>query len=97
MARVERLDTFGAWLLERLLRAFTAQGGEAKIVGLSDHYRRLLEEVQNSNSKPAPPDPCVGSLTGAFELVGRTMVEVGDAFSTIMRMIGAVAVALRAS
>ena len=28
MARVDRLDTFGAWLLERLTRTFAARGCE---------------------------------------------------------------------
>ena len=29
MGRVDRLDTFGAWLLERLTRSFTARGWRA--------------------------------------------------------------------
>ena len=30
MAAVERLDTFGAWLLERLTRSFSARGCDTK-------------------------------------------------------------------
>src|SRR5260370_7230443 len=62
MSRVERLDTFGAWLLERLVRAFRAAGCEIKIVGLSDRYDRLIEELRHVNlhsprSTPAPTPP----------------------------------------
>ena len=94
MGRVERLDTFGAWLLERLLRNWTAQGGEAKILGLPDHYRALLEEVRNANAAVAPPDPGGGTILAALDLIGRAMVEVGAAFVLILRMFGAVAVAV---
>ncbi|HWU26073.1 MAG TPA: STAS domain-containing protein, partial [Rhizomicrobium sp.] len=46
MNRVERLDTFGAWLLERLVRAFSARGCDTKIVGLKEDYRALVDEVR---------------------------------------------------
>ena len=45
MAQVERLDTFGAWLLERLVRAFSARGCETKITGLKEDYRALIDEL----------------------------------------------------
>src|SRR5262249_30070131 len=40
MQRVERLDTFGAWLLERLVRGLG--GGDARIIGLAERYRALV-------------------------------------------------------
>src|SRR5438094_8003625 len=45
MSRVERLDTFVAWLLERLVRSFRAAGCEIKIVGLLDRYDRRLQQL----------------------------------------------------
>ena len=39
-------DTFGAWLLERLVRAFSARGCETKITGLKEDYRALVDEVR---------------------------------------------------
>ncbi len=90
MGQVDKLDTFGAWLLERLRRSLAVEGSEARIVGLPDSYRALLEEVQNANSGRAPPNPGGGRLAGALDLVGRTMAEVGDAFLVILEMFGAV-------
>src|SRR5579864_390539 len=46
LARLERLDTFGAWLIERLERGFTDRGSTARIIGLSDADRGLIEEVR---------------------------------------------------
>jgi phospholipid/cholesterol/gamma-HCH transport system permease protein len=94
VARVERLDTFGAWLLERLLRAFSAQGGEARLVGLPDHYRGLLEEVRQANKEAMPPDTGGASLIAALDLVGRAVAEIGQALVLILRMFGTVTVAL---
>ena len=53
LAKLERLDTFGAWLIERLKRAFTARGSTARIVGLSDADRGLMEELRLVNRTPA--------------------------------------------
>nr|WP_246700557.1 ABC transporter permease [Variibacter gotjawalensis] len=94
MRDVKELDTYGAWLLERLVRDRTGQGQETHIVGLSDHYRGLLDEVQNSNRdlppsfKPAPP------LANFFERVGRTMVDVWHDLMAFVRMFGALCAAL---
>jgi phospholipid/cholesterol/gamma-HCH transport system permease protein len=58
MARIERLDTFGAWLLERLVREFTASGRGLDVVGLPDRYRDLVHEASQANRpQPAPANP----------------------------------------
>jgi phospholipid/cholesterol/gamma-HCH transport system permease protein len=53
LAGLERIDTFGAWLIERLVRAFAARGCEARIVGLSDKDRGLMEKVERSATRIA--------------------------------------------
>ncbi len=54
LQKLERLDTFGAWLIERLKRALTARGATARIVNLSDTDRGLIDEVQVVNREAAP-------------------------------------------
>ena len=39
MRGVAKLDTYGAWLLERLLRGSREQGVQADVVGLPDQFR----------------------------------------------------------
>ena len=46
MTQVERLDTFGAWLLERLVRDFSAAGRDIDVVGLPARYNELVHEAQ---------------------------------------------------
>ena len=71
---VDRLDTFGAWLLERIVRLGTTAGGEARIVGVPDHYRGLLAEIRDTNKGQAAPNPISGTLRQGLELVGRMAV-----------------------
>jgi phospholipid/cholesterol/gamma-HCH transport system permease protein len=53
MAGVQAFDTFGAWLLEKLLRSWRGKGLEANVVGLPEHYQGLFEEVEHTNTEPA--------------------------------------------
>src|SRR5207245_9098992 len=46
VSQVSKLDTFGAWLIERLRRSLTQGGIEAKIAGLSANYSSLVDEVR---------------------------------------------------
>src|SRR5262249_50451118 len=51
MHAVDALDTFGAWLVERIVRDWQARGREAQITGLAERYRGLLQDVQRTNLK----------------------------------------------
>ena len=54
VSRVSKLDTFGAWLIERLRRSLTHGSVEAKIAGLSANYSSLVDEVRRvSASAPS--------------------------------------------
>ena len=46
VSQVSRLDTFGAWLIERLRRSLSQGGVEAQIAGLSANYSSLVNEVR---------------------------------------------------
>jgi phospholipid/cholesterol/gamma-HCH transport system permease protein len=53
---VRALDTFGAWLLERIAREGRARGKEAQITGLPEQYQGLLDKVHGVNRVlPASP------------------------------------------
>ncbi|HUI94196.1 MAG TPA: MlaE family lipid ABC transporter permease subunit [Xanthobacteraceae bacterium] len=93
MGGVERLDTFGAWLLERLMRALAAAGGEARVVSLPDRYRGLVLQAQELNR--AAPAPARGHALGAaIAALGRNVGEVGADLVAAVAMIGALAAAL---
>jgi ABC-type transport system involved in resistance to organic solvents, permease component len=70
MAGVENIDTFGAWLLERLLRGFAEADRRITIVGLPERFRGLIKEAHRSN-RAQPEAPPEDVLASAFALVLR--------------------------
>jgi phospholipid/cholesterol/gamma-HCH transport system permease protein len=92
MARVERLDTFGAWLLERLLRDCRNQGAEAEVVGLPDRFRDIVGEAQHVTLKASAAGG-QGSLAAALSTIGRAMSHIGHDLLLTVNMLGAVATA----
>ncbi len=92
MARVERLDTYGAWLLERLVRGFAAAGREARVVDLPERYRDLVGEAGRINlGKVAAARQ--GRLATAIAAIRRTAFGIGRDFVMIVQMLGALAIA----
>jgi phospholipid/cholesterol/gamma-HCH transport system permease protein len=80
MAGVDNLDTFGAWLLERLLRGLADEGPPVTIIGLPDRFRGLINEAHQSNRKQpevAGEDVLASTLAllwGAFRLMTRDVL-----------------------
>ncbi|RED38083.1 phospholipid/cholesterol/gamma-HCH transport system permease protein [Rhodopseudomonas thermotolerans] len=86
---ISRLDTFGAWLIERLRRNLGQDGAEARIAGLSTDYASLVDEVrQVGDDGPAPRRR--GSLRAPIERLGRTMYAFVDDIVALISMMGAV-------
>src|SRR6202012_992142 len=89
-SQVSNLDTFGAWLIERLRRNLSSQsGGEAKIAGLSANYSSLVDEVRRVKTIPAASATTV-TITGILDQVGRTMAGIGSTMGSLVDMVGAV-------
>jgi phospholipid/cholesterol/gamma-HCH transport system permease protein len=89
VSQVSKLDTFGAWLIERLRRSLTQGGIEAKIAGLSADYSTLVEEVRRVKEAPAA-DVTTVTITGILDQVGRTMAGIGSTLGSLVEMLGAV-------
>lgn len=62
-------DAFGAWLLERLVRAWRAQGCTTEVHNLSDTYRELMEQVRHSNMAAWAVPQRDGALRATLERV----------------------------
>jgi phospholipid/cholesterol/gamma-HCH transport system permease protein len=92
MGAVERLDTFGAWLLERLSRGLAAAGGQPRITGLPERYRALVMQAREVNRAPHPV-PRATPLVAALGIIGRNVEQIGEDVVAVVAMIGAVAAA----
>ena len=94
MAEVERLDTFGAWLVERLAREWNNRGCATNVEGFAAHYQDLLREVHAVNKEEAAPLHHPYRLGDGLEIIGRTIIASGRDLIAMVDMIGAVATAL---
>jgi phospholipid/cholesterol/gamma-HCH transport system permease protein len=93
MGKVERLDTFGAWLLERLVRSFSTRGVDTRVTGLNETYRKLVDEVHGVKLKDLNRrEP--NQLVYALASVGKTIAGVGGTLLAVVNMLGALTVAL---
>jgi len=85
---IARLDTFGAWLIERLRRSLDERGAEPRIAGLSTNYASLVDEVRKVT--PAEPDlPSRVSIIGALDRIGRSVGQIGETLVALLAMAGA--------
>src|SRR5436309_13735963 len=88
VSQVSKLDTSGAWLIERLRRSLTQGGVEAKIAGLSANYSSLVDEVRRVRAEPVVETRAV-TITGMLEQVGRSMAGIGGTMLGLIDMLGA--------
>lgn len=92
MSKVERLDTFGAWLLERIRRNAAEKGGEAKVVGLPEKFSDLTNTVHDA-PQAMPRDARPNAILIALATIGRTVAQVAHSGLMLAQMFGALAVA----
>jgi len=97
LAKLERLDTFGAWLIERLKRAFTARGATAHIIGLSDADRGLIEELQLVNRAPGETGAAANRIAMALDAVGRAVAGIGWSLVLLTQLLGALTMVVAAT
>ena len=89
VSEVAKLDTFGAWLIERLRRSLTKGSVEAQIEGLSADYSSLVDEVRRVRAT-AVVDPGTITIAGMLEQIGRAVAGVGGTVAGLVDMLGAV-------
>ena len=94
LSRIEYLDTYGAWLIERTLRNWAREGRDARIVGLREDYRGLFDKVHTGTQTLTPPPPRPNSIMATLESVGMTMSGVGTDLMLLAQMLGSIMVAL---
>ena len=95
MRGVIEFDTFGAWLLERLTRAWA--GRDAQITGLQDHHRSLLNEVHQANRAKAVAARKPNALLLALNNLGKGAENTARGVVPFLNMFGAVGTALLTS
>jgi phospholipid/cholesterol/gamma-HCH transport system permease protein len=91
---IERLDTYGAWLVERLMRAWGGEGHEAKLVGVAENYRVLIEEAHGVNRTPPKTGKSPPGLVVVLNSIGVSLAELIYSVVSLVQMLGEVSAAL---
>ena len=79
--KVEALDTFGAWLLERLIRERRAHGDNIQVIGLPERYSGLIGEVHHANLESPQAPAAVNPVLRLVNGLGRSVIETGQTSS----------------
>ena len=91
--RIEYLDTYGAWLIERTMRQWAKEGREARLVGLREDFRGLFEKVHSGTQTLSAPPPRPNSIIATLVSVGMTMSAVAADLYLFVQMLGSLMVA----
>jgi phospholipid/cholesterol/gamma-HCH transport system permease protein len=94
LAKVEEIDTLGAWLLERLSRKFKSDGKQAEFIGLKPHYRGLIDEMQRVNLQPRTSPARPNRVILALDRVGRASLSLTSDVGEFLHMLGELGVVI---
>jgi phospholipid/cholesterol/gamma-HCH transport system permease protein len=87
---VERMDTAGAWLIDRLTQRARAAGAEVAIDGQSNSMDVLLSAVSAAGISRRPEEPVKPNIAlRILEAVGRIVYSGRDDFLAAMNILGA--------
>jgi len=94
-ARIEALDTAGAWVLQKLLRRLRGEGTAVQVRGLRPEFAKLLEVVgQQVADRAESPSPVAGAPPSKLEGLGRSAEAATEQAVALLGFVGETAVAL---
>lgn len=96
MGGVDRLDTYGAWLLIRLARALGAGGKPALFADVPAHFSALMAEMEATNQTPVAQPPRTYLLIDGLVVLGRGVSDLARETLIFTNMLGAVCLSLLA-
>jgi phospholipid/cholesterol/gamma-HCH transport system permease protein len=88
---IGRIDTAGAWLIERLLMSMQARGVRTELAGASDAAKILLEAVEDATLRggESATEPRDGLVIRALEALGRTVYAIWTDMMAALYILGA--------
>lgn len=79
LSAVERLDTAGAWVIDRSVQALASRGVATQVVGASPEHALLLQEAHYRPTEAAEPRPAP-TLTSLLADIGASVYGAGHDF-----------------
>ena len=94
-ARIEALDTAGAWVLQKLLQRLRAEGSAVQVRDLRPEFGKLLEVVGRQAAGQADtPSPVASAPSSMLEGLGRSSAAAYEQGVALLGFVGESAVAL---
>jgi phospholipid/cholesterol/gamma-HCH transport system permease protein len=94
-ARIEALDTAGAWVLQKLLQRLRDEGTSVQVRGLRAEFAKLLEAVgRHEADQTGSPPPVAGAPASMLEGLGRSVESAVEQTTALLGFIGESAIAL---
>ena len=93
IAGIEKIDTFGTWLLERTVRRLEAAGTTARLTEIPDRYRGMFDKVHAANRQPLPEAQKERGVVARIEQIGEGAVGVGWDLLGLVDTLGAIVLA----
>jgi phospholipid/cholesterol/gamma-HCH transport system permease protein len=94
LERITHLDTYGAWLIERVVRARATGIGRVHVQGLPDRYHSLYDEIRSTEHAPdafaTKPSPVLDYVHN----LGRGTIAFGHELAAYASMLGALVLAI---
>jgi phospholipid/cholesterol/gamma-HCH transport system permease protein len=88
LAELGELDTFGAWLLERLLRACRVEAREASFIAVPDRYRGLFDALERAHRAPQAAGIKGNGLLAGLNQLGGTIAHTRVEATHFIGMLG---------
>lgn len=90
---IDQLDTYGAWLIERLRRDAKARGATLTRSGLSPRFEGIVSSVATAPAASIST-PQKQGLLAPFAILGETIGELAPGLESRLKLLGAIGVAL---
>ncbi len=94
MRAVREFDTFGARLLERIRREWSARGGEVSVVGLPARFEGLLEAVRRADVQVHDARAKRKSPLDHVAALGEATVQIWRELLLLLNMLGSIGAGL---
>lgn len=90
LGAVDRMDTAGAWLIERTRARLADAGAKLEFAAVKPDHKRLIDRVQRAGAAETLPPPPHHSLLDIVARLGKATVDTGARSAEMLSFLGAV-------
>ena len=90
VSKIEALDTFGVWALQRLISKAENKGIPFALSGLPSRYQSLMDHMARTSLGPPMAVPKLAWFAGSLETIGRVVTDLGNDATAFANMLGAI-------